>query len=71
MMTDDLELRAFGRYTNHADVDLTTGEFDAGSTYGAGLSWQFVRGLSLVADYEGGEFTRWSLGFRLDLDEDQ
>ena len=71
MMTDDLELRAFGRYSNHADVDLTTGEFDSGSTYGAGLSWQFVRGLSLVADYEGGEFTRWSLGFRLDLDEDQ
>ena len=66
-----MELRAFGRYTNHADVDLTTGEFDAGSTYGAGMSWMFVRGLSLVADYEGGEFTRWSLGFRLDLDEDQ
>ena len=70
MATDDIELRAFGRYTNHADVDLTTGEFDTGSTYGAGMSWQLVRGMSLVADYEAGEFARWSVGFRLDLSED-
>ena len=26
--------------------------------------------LSLVADYESGEFSSWSVGFRLDLDED-
>jgi glycosyltransferase involved in cell wall biosynthesis len=25
---------------------------------------------SIVGDYESGEFSSWSLGFRLDLDED-
>jgi hypothetical protein len=38
--------------------------------YGAGFGWQIVRGLSIVGDYESGQFTSWSLGFRLDLDED-
>ena len=71
MATDDLELRVHGRYSNHADVDLTTSEFDTGSLFGAGFGWQIVQGLSLVADYESGEFSSWSIGFRLDLDENR
>lgn len=70
LLTDDLELRAWGRYSNHADVDLNTLQFDTGAAYGAGFGWQIVRGLHIVADYEAGEFDNWSIGFRLDLDED-
>ena len=70
MVNDELELRAFGRYTNHGNVDLTSGEFDADSVYGVGFAWQFIRGFSIVAEYESGEFGSWSVGFRLDLDED-
>lgn len=70
MVTDDIELRAFGRYSNHETVDLNTLEFDTGVVFGAGFGWQIVRGLSIVGDYESGQFTNWSLGFRLDLDED-
>ena len=70
MVTDDLELRAWGRYSNHETVDLETREFSTGFVYGAGFGWQIVRGLSIVADYESGQFANWSLGFRLDLDED-
>ena len=70
MLNDKLELKLYGRYTNHGDVDLTSGEFDADGVYGAGFAWQLVRGFSLVADYESGEFGKWSVGFRLDLDED-
>jgi hypothetical protein len=29
-----------------------------------------IRGLSIVGDYESGEISSWSVGFRLDLDED-
>ena len=70
MLNDDFELRAYGRYTNHGDVDLTSGEFDADGLYGAGFGWQIVRGFSIVGDYESGNFGGWSIGFRLDLDED-
>lgn len=70
MITDDIELRAWGRYTNHETVNLTNGEFDTGSVFGAGFGWEIVRGLSLVGDYESGQFSFWSLGFRVDLDED-
>ncbi len=70
MLTDNFELRARGRFTNSAEVDLSTGVFDSGVLFGAGLGWQIVRGLSIVADYETGEFTNWSIGFRLDMDED-
>jgi hypothetical protein len=35
-----------------------------------GFAWQVIRGLSVVGDVETGEFANWSLGFRIDLDED-
>lgn len=70
MLNDNIELRAYGRYTNHGDVNLTNGEFDADAVYGAGFGWQIIRGFSIVGDFESGEFGSWSVGFRLDLDED-
>jgi hypothetical protein len=70
MLTDNFELRAHSRFTNSGDVDLSTGEFDTDTLFGAGFGWQIVRGLSIVADYETGEFSSWSIGFRLDMDED-
>jgi hypothetical protein len=70
MLNDDIEVRAFGRYSNHADVDLNALEFDTGAFYGVGFGFEIVRGLALVGDFESGEITTWSLGFRLDLDED-
>ena len=69
MLNDDWELRAYGRYTNHGDVDMTSGEFDEDTVFGVGFGWQIVRGFSIVGDYETGEFSNWSIGFRLDLDE--
>jgi hypothetical protein len=70
MLTDDLELRAHGRYTSVGDVDLNTAMFEEDTLFGAGFGWQIVRGFSIVGDYEAGEFSNWSIGFRLDLDED-
>jgi len=70
LLGDDFELRAFGRYTNHADVDLNILEFEPGALYGVGFGWQLIRGLSIVGEYESGDFSSWSIGFRLDLDED-
>ena len=71
MITDNLELRAFGRYTNIGDVNLNdpAGTFDSDALFGAGFGWTIIRGLSIVGDYESGEFTNWSVGFRLDLSE--
>jgi len=70
MLTDNFELRARGRFTNSAEVDLSAGVFDSAVLFGAGLGWQIVRGLSIVVDYETGDFTNFSIGFRLDMDED-
>ena len=70
MVNDDLELRAYARYSNHENADLTTGEFDTGTLFGVGFGWQLVRGFSIVGDYESGEYAHWAIGFRLDLDED-
>lgn len=67
---DTFQVGLHGRYSAVGDADLTTGIFDADTLVGAGFAWQIVRGLSLVADYESGEFSSWSVGFRLDLDED-
>ena len=64
------EARLHARYSALGDADLTTGFFDSDVLYGAGFSWELVRGLSIVGDYEAGEFSSWSVGFRLDLDED-
>ena len=70
MLNDDWELNAYGRYTSNGDVDLTSGEFDTDTVFGVGFGWQAVRGFSIVGGYESGEFSNWSIGFRLDLDED-
>jgi len=69
MISDNLELRGYARYSSHADLDLTTAVYDTGTLFGAGFGWQVIRGLSIVGDYESGQFARWSIGFRLDLDE--
>ena len=63
------EARLHARYSALGDADLTTGFFDSDILYGAGFAWELVRGLSIVGDYEAGEFSNWSVGFRLDLDE--
>ncbi len=70
LLTDDLELRAYGRYTSVGNVDLNLAKFEDDALFGAGFGWQIVRGLSIVGDYEAGEFSSWSIGFRLDLSED-
>ena len=70
MLNDDLEVRAYARFTNVGDVDLNIKEFDSDTLFGLGIGWELVRGLSLQADYESGEFSSWAIGFRLDLDED-
>ena len=70
MLNDNVEIRAYARHSNHSFVNLSTKEFDPGEYYGAGFSWEIVRGLALVGDYETGDFETWSIGFRLDMDED-
>jgi len=70
MLNDNWQVHAYGRYTNSGFVDLTTKEFDTDTVFGVGFGWQVVRGLSIIADYESGEFSYWAVGFRLDLDED-
>ena len=70
MFGDDLQLRLYGRYSSVGDADLNTQEFDSDTLIGAGFGFTLIRGLSIVGDYESGEFSNWSIGFRLDLDED-
>jgi hypothetical protein len=72
MFGNNLELRAYGRYTNVGDVDLNNpaGALDADTLFGVGFGYTLIRGLSITGDYESGEFSNWNLGFRLDLDED-
>lgn len=70
LIGDDFEVRLYGRYSDVGDADLTTGIFDPDTLVGAGFAWQLIRGFFIVADYESGEFSSWSVGFRLDLDED-
>ncbi len=65
-----VEARLHARYSALGDADLTTGFFDSDVLFGAGFAWEIIRGLSIVGDYEAGEFSSWSVGFRLDLDED-
>ena len=70
MVNDDLQLSAYGRFTNVGDANLNTLEFDSDTLFGVGFSWTIVRGVAIVGDYESGAFSNWSVGFRLDLDED-
>ena len=67
---DNFQLSVHGRYSGVGDADLTTGFFDTDTLFGVGFAWQVMRGLALVGDFESGEFSSWSVGFRLDLDED-
>ena len=70
MLNDDWEVRANGRYSSQAAVDLITKEFESGAFFGVGFSWEIVRGLALIGDYETGDVDSWAIGFRVDMDED-
>jgi hypothetical protein len=67
---DHFEVKVQGRYTNVGDIELSTLEFDSDTLYSIGFAWNVIRGFSIVGDFESGEFSSYSLGFRLDLDED-
>jgi len=69
-LSRSFELGVYGRYSNLGDADLTTGFFDSDTLFGVGLGWEVIRGLSIVGDYESGNFSSWSVGFRIDLSED-
>jgi hypothetical protein len=70
MFGDHVQAYLHARYTAVGDADLTTGIFDTDTLVGVGVAWEVIRGLSLVGDYESGEFSNFSVGFRLDLSED-
>ena len=63
MFGDNLELRLHARYTNVGAVDLSTGVLDSDTLFGVGFGYELVRGLSIIGDYESGEFSSWNLGF--------
>ena len=67
---DHVQAYLHARYTAVGDADLTTGIFETDTLFGVGVAWELIRGLSLVGDYESGEFSSLSIGFRLDLSED-
>jgi len=69
MFNDNLEIRAYARYTNVGDVNLSEKYFDSEVLFGAGLGYTLIRGLSVTVDYEIGTIDTWAVGFRLDLDE--
>jgi Outer membrane protein beta-barrel domain len=70
MFGDKLELRFRARYSGVGAVDLSTGVLDSDTLFGVGFGYELVRGLSIVGDFETGEFGSYNLGFRLDLSED-
>lgn len=70
MLSDKFEVRAHGRFSNVGDPILNDRTFDSDTLFGAGMGYEIVRGFSITADYESGEIESFSLGFRLDLDED-
>lgn len=70
ILRDKIELRAHARYSGVGDVNLSTGVMEPDALYSVGVGYEVVRGLSITADYESGEFSNWNVGFRLDLDED-
>ena len=67
---DHFQLNVQGRYSAVGDIDLNTLEFDSDMLYSVGFAWSVLRGLSIVGEYESGEFSSYSLGFHLYLDED-
>lgn len=67
---DRFELRAHARYTGVGNVDLSSGKVSDDTLIGLGFGYEIIRGLSLTADFESGEFSHWNIGFRLDLSED-
>jgi len=69
MFTEKVELRARVRYSGVGNVDLNTGVTDADTLFGIGVGYEVIRGLSITGDFESGEFSSWTIGFRLDLDE--
>lgn len=70
MFGRNLQLEARARYSDIGKIDLTAGTLDPDTLFGVGFAWQIIRGLSIAGDYESGELSSWSLGFRIDLDED-
>ena len=70
MFGDDLELRAYSRYSSVEGAQLNALAFGDDLLVGVGFGYTVIRGLSIVGDYESGELSNWSIGFRLDLDED-
>lgn len=71
MFGDDLELRAYARFNNVGDVDLSipASSFESDTLIGVGFGYTLIRGLSITGDYQSGELSSFNLGFRLDLDE--
>lgn len=69
MVTEKIELRGVVRYSSVGDVDLNTLSLDDDTLYSVGFGYELIRGLSVIGDYESGEFSSWHIGFRLDLDE--
>lgn len=67
---DDFELKIQARHSNVGDIDLNTLAFESDTLFSVGFAWEVIRAFSIVGDYESGEFSSYSLGFRLDLDED-
>jgi hypothetical protein len=70
MFGDNLQLQLWGRLSAMGDADLNTQEFNNDTLIGAGFGYTVIRGLSIVGEFETGTFSSWSIGFRLDLDED-
>ncbi len=70
MLGDKFEIRARARYTEVGVVDLSSGVLDTDTLVGVGFGYEVIRGLSIIGDYEAGEYSSWNIGFRLDLNED-
>lgn len=64
------EVRGHARYTGVGDIQLGSGVVSEDTLFGVGFGYELMRGFSLTADFESGEFSHWNVGFRLDLSED-
>jgi len=69
MFGDHFQMELRVRYPDVGNADLTSGFLDPDTLFGAGLAWEIIRGLWIVGDVEAGETTSWSMGFRVDFDE--